>query len=160
MPFDLKGAPPTFQRLMNQELFTGHFRNFTMEHVKHLQLVFEGVQIHVLQCAPEKCHLGEREIVYLGHVVSTQSNQLQQLHLRQIQGAATPEDRPSLRSFLGLCNWLQTFEAIACDLMGPYPRTLTGNRFILVVTDPRARRPRFCASSKKTFSPGRVTLEL
>ncbi|KAH0817259.1 hypothetical protein GEV33_005532 [Tenebrio molitor] len=27
------------------------------------------------------------------------------------------------------------FEAIACDLMGPYPRTPSGNRFILVVTD-------------------------
>ncbi|KAH0820908.1 hypothetical protein GEV33_001883 [Tenebrio molitor] len=26
-------------------------------------------------------------------------------------------------------------EAIACDLMGPYPRTPSGNRFILVVTD-------------------------
>jgi hypothetical protein len=27
------------------------------------------------------------------------------------------------------------FEAIACDLMGPYPRTPSGNKFILVVTD-------------------------
>jgi transposase InsO family protein len=30
-------------------------------------------------------------------------------------------------------------EAIACDLMGPYPRTPSGNRFILVVTDSFSR---------------------
>jgi hypothetical protein len=123
MPFGRKGAPPTFQRLMSQEVLTGHFRNFTMvylddiivystnhkEHIKHLQLLFERLQIHGLRCAPEKCHLGEREIVYLGHVVSTQGNQPQQLHLRQIQGAPTPKDRRSLRSFLDLCNWLRDY---------------------------------------------------
>jgi hypothetical protein len=84
---------------MSQEVLTGHLRNFTIvylddiivystnheDHIKHIQLVFERLQIR--KCAPEKCHLGEREIVYLGHVVSTQGNQPQQLHLRQIQGA-------------------------------------------------------------------------
>jgi hypothetical protein len=56
MPFGLKGAPPTFQRLMGQEVLTGHLRYFIMvylddiivystnheEHVKHLQLVSNG----------------------------------------------------------------------------------------------------------------------
>jgi hypothetical protein len=29
----------------------------------------------------------------------------------------------------------RVFETIACDIMGPYPETLRGNRFIFVVTD-------------------------
>jgi hypothetical protein len=33
MPFGLKGAPPTFQRLMSQEVPAGHLRNFTMVYV-------------------------------------------------------------------------------------------------------------------------------
>jgi hypothetical protein len=142
MPFDLKGAPPTFQRLMSQEVLTGHLRNFTMmylddiivystnheEHIKHLQLVFERLQIHGLRCAPEKCHLGEREIVYLGHVVSTQGNQPQQLHLRQIQGAPTPKDRRSLRSFLGLCNWLRDYVPRFADIAYPLTDLLSAKK--------------------------------
>jgi transposase InsO family protein len=142
MPFGLKGAPPTFQRLMSQEVLTGHLRNFTMvylddiivystnheEHIKHLQLVFERLQIHGLRCAPEKCHLGEREIVYLGHVVSTQGNQPQQLHLRQIQEAPTPKDRRSLRSFLGLCNWLRDYVPRFADIAYPLTDLLSAKK--------------------------------
>jgi hypothetical protein len=98
------------------------------EHIKHLQLVFERLQIHGMRCAPGKCHLGEREIVYLGHVVSTQGNQPQQLHLRQIQGAPTPKERRSLRSFLGLCNWLRDNVPRFVDIAYPWTDLLSAKK--------------------------------
>jgi hypothetical protein len=88
MPFGLKGAPSTFQRLMCQEVLPGHLRKFAMvylddiiiysqshdEHLKHLRLVLERLQIHGLCCAPQKCHLGAKKINYLGRVVTDQGN--------------------------------------------------------------------------------------
>jgi hypothetical protein len=130
MPFGLKGAPSTFQRLMCQEVFSGHLRKFAMvylddiiiysqshdEHLKHLRLVLERLQIHGLCCAPQKCHLGAKKINYLGHVVTDQGNYPQEHHLRPIQNAAPPKDRRSLRSFLGLCNWLRDYVPNFADL--------------------------------------------
>jgi transposase InsO family protein len=133
MPFGLKGAPSTFQRLMCQEVLPGHLRKFAMvylddiiiysqsheEHLKHLRLVLERLQIHGLCCAPQKCHLGAKKINYLGHVVTDQGNYPQEHHLQQIQSATPPKDRRSLRSFLGLCNWLRDYVPNFADLAYP-----------------------------------------
>jgi predicted aspartyl protease len=133
MPYGLKGAPSTFQRLMCQEVLPGHLRKFAMvylddiiiysqsheEHLKHLRLVLERLQIHGLCCAPQKCHLGAKKINYLGHVVTDQGNYPQEHHLQQIQSATPPKDRRSLRSFLGLCNWLRDYVPNFADLAYP-----------------------------------------
>jgi hypothetical protein len=119
-----------FQRLMCQEVLSGHLRKFAMvylddiiiysqshdEHLKHLRLVLERLQIHGLCCAPQKCHLGAKKINYLGHIVTDQGNYPQEHHLQQIQNAAPPKDRRSLRSFLGLCNWLRDYVPNFADL--------------------------------------------
>jgi hypothetical protein len=89
------------------------------EHLKHLRLVLERLQIHGLCCAPQKCHLGAKKINYLGHVVTDQGNYPQEHHLQQIQSATPPKDRRSLRSFLGLCNWLRDYVPNFADLAYP-----------------------------------------
>lgn len=67
MPFGLKNAPATFQRLMAQEVLTGYLSHFVLvylddiivysngpeEHVYHLRLVFERLRQHGLRCALE-----------------------------------------------------------------------------------------------------------
>ncbi|KAH0812727.1 hypothetical protein GEV33_010064 [Tenebrio molitor] len=69
MPFELKGVPSTFQRLICQEVLPSHLRKFTMvyldhivgyfesyeEHLRRLRLVFERLQTHGLCCSPQKC---------------------------------------------------------------------------------------------------------
>jgi transposase InsO family protein len=133
MPFGLKGAPSTFQRLMCQEVLPGYLRKFAMvylddiivysqsyrEHLRHLRLVFERLQTHGLCCSPQKCHLGEKKITYLGHVVTDRGNYPQELHLQQIQNAAMPKDRRALRGFLGLCNWLRDYVPNFANLAYP-----------------------------------------
>ena len=72
MPFGLKGAPGTFQRLMSQEVLTGYLGKFCIvylddiiiysqdvkEHLHHLALVLERLRIHNLTASLEKCRFG------------------------------------------------------------------------------------------------------
>ena len=123
MPFGLKGAPGTFQRLMSEEVLIGYIRQFCLvylddviiysqsweDHVRHLHLVLERFSQHGLQLSPEKCRIGRTSVEYLGHVVTATGNGPQQCDLQGIQTASTPRTRRDLRKFLGLCNWLREY---------------------------------------------------
>lgn len=83
MPFSLTNVPSTFQSLMN-EVFRSQLRKFVLvffddiliyskswdEHIQHLETVFSIMQQHQLFVKPEKCQFGQREVKYLGHVIS------------------------------------------------------------------------------------------
>lgn len=84
MPFGLTNAPSTFQALMN-EVFRPILRNFVLvffddilvyskswpEHIKHLDTVFSILEFHKLHVKLEKCEFGQREVKYLGHLITS-----------------------------------------------------------------------------------------
>jgi hypothetical protein len=86
MPFGLKNAPATFQKLMTRVL-EGHLGKFAhmylddiiifsrdhREHLVHLRLILERLQEYGLRCATEKCRFGVTELPYLGHSRNTWS---------------------------------------------------------------------------------------
>ena len=83
MPFGLTGAPATFQRLMD-EILAAHkwhecmvylddilvFGRTIEEHNHRLAKVLSRLREANLSLSLEKCHFGEREVEFLGHVVS------------------------------------------------------------------------------------------
>ena len=83
MPFGLTNAPATFQHLMECTLagLTGtqcliylddiviFSRDFT-EHMERLTNVLQALQQAGLTLKPSKCHFAQREVKYLGHIVS------------------------------------------------------------------------------------------
>lgn len=85
IPFGLCNAPATFQRQMQRCLGAQVYDhlliylddvivyspNFTA-HLQHLEKVFTCLQEHGLKLQPQKCHLFQREVTYLGHIVSSQ----------------------------------------------------------------------------------------
>ena len=83
MPFGLKNAPSTFQRLMQRVLgdlhLNGHiiyiddiiiYTKMEEEHEDMLEKVFQRIQEAGLKLSPKKWHFCQREIKCLGHVVS------------------------------------------------------------------------------------------
>lgn len=140
MPFGLKNAPATFQRMMTQEVLTGHLRKFCLvylddiiifsenweDHVRHLHLVLERLQEHNLTCSIEKCHLGQTALKYLGHIITQDGNQPQPEQLTQIRQATNPRSRKELRSFLGLCNWLREYIPKFAEIAAPLTDLLSG----------------------------------
>ena len=83
MPFGLKNAPATFQRLMDNVLsglqglecfvymddIVIHAPNLQL-HTKRLKDVFTRISQHNLKLKPSKCEFLRKEIIYLGHTLS------------------------------------------------------------------------------------------
>lgn len=83
IPFGLTNAPATFQSLMNdifQPLLRRHVLVFFddilsysktwNEHLFHLDIVLGTLLKHQLYINHSKCLIGQKEVEYLGHVIS------------------------------------------------------------------------------------------
>lgn len=133
MPFGLKNAPASFQRLTSQKVLAGFLRRFANvflddivvysetheEHMVHLAQVFERLQEHGLCLNLEKCEFGKDSITYLGHHVTEDSTEPIGKHLEQISEAKPPQTRKELRQFLGLCNWVRDYVPNFADISAP-----------------------------------------
>ena len=104
MPFGLKGAPATFQRLMTTEVLVGYIQQFVLvylddiiiysntleEHIDHLRKVFERLRIHNLRVSGRKCQLMQTELEYLGHKISNQQVEALDRHKIQLKDFKEP----------------------------------------------------------------------
>ncbi|KAK9692963.1 Reverse transcriptase (RNA-dependent DNA polymerase) [Popillia japonica] len=139
MPFGLKGAPTTFQKLMVQEVLVGHINHFAIaylddiiiyshtpeEHRRHLRLVFERLSQHGLRLNLNKCKFASNSLDYLGHVVTSTGNHPQTANVTAITNAEVPRSRKGLRQFLGTVNWLRDYIQGCSELLAPLADLLT-----------------------------------
>ena len=81
MPFGLKNAGQTFQRMMDEILSDLDFAFIYMddvlvasrtleEHKEHFRVLFRRLADHDLVVSPTKCQFGQTKIEFLGHTVS------------------------------------------------------------------------------------------
>ena len=122
LPFGLCNAPSTFERLMELVLTGLHWKTCLVylddiliyaktfeEHVERLGEVFSRLFAAGLKLKPKKCTLLQKEVVYLGHVVSGSGVATDPEKTKKIRDWPTPSNLKHVRSFIGLCSYYRRF---------------------------------------------------
>lgn len=122
MPFGLKGAPATFQHLMNSALsgLNGskvfiylddvviYGRNL-VEHNDKLREVFTCLRKHNLKLNPEKCQFLKKELYYLGHMITQNGVKPDPNKIAVIKAYPIPRTAKEIKSFMGLIGYYRRF---------------------------------------------------
>jgi hypothetical protein len=122
MPFGLKSAPSTFQRMMNNilsELIGNRCLVYVddililgetlEEHNSKLREVFQKLREFNITIEPDKCEFLKEELNYLGHVVTADGVKPDKKKITAVIDFPIPRSQKDLRSFLGLAGYYRRF---------------------------------------------------
>lgn len=122
MPFGLKNAPATFQRVMDcilRELIgiccfvymddIIIFSSSLDEHIKHLKLVLQKLKEAKLKIQLEKCEFFRKETQFLGHTVSEDGVRPNNDKIKVIKQWPIPKSEKEIRQFLGILGYYRRF---------------------------------------------------
>ena len=137
MPFGLKNAAQSFQRLMDSVLRDLPFvfvylddilvasRSET-EHLSHLRELFERLSKHGLIINPEKCRFGVSTIDFLGHRITKDGATPLPSKVDAIVNFPRPHTAQALREFIGMVTFYHRHMRQAAHLLHPLYNTLKG----------------------------------
>ena len=121
MPFGLRNAPATFQRLVRRvltglESFTGAylddiiiFSSTWSEHLEHIKLVLERIRSAGLTLKKAKCVFATAEVEFLGHNVGLGKVEPRRQTVKALLDFPRPNNPKQLRSYLGLAGYYRRF---------------------------------------------------
>ena len=122
MPFGLKNAPMTFQRLMERVLSGILYEKCFVfiddilvtgktwsEHLDNLRQVLLRLRAAGLKLRLKKCSFGKKETLYLGHIIDEDGIRVDPAKVEAIRNLPPPTTVKALKSFLGLCGYYSKF---------------------------------------------------
>ena len=132
MPFGLRSAPATMQRLMvslfkamNWKMVLVYlddiviFSDSVQQHFSRMDLVFSKLREANLKLKPAKCLLLRRSVEYLGHMVSGKGVSTSPRLVKAVQDYPIPQDVSGVRRFLGLTGYYRAFIHEYADIVEP-----------------------------------------
>jgi transposase InsO family protein len=139
MPFGLRNAGSTFQRLMDRVLSGLPFCFWYLDdiivasigrepHLLHLEQLFERLDAAGLVVNPDKCTLAVKEIEFLGHKVTAAGVQPLPDHVRAVEEYPPPTTIKELQAFLGIINFYRRFVPGAARILLPLTECLRGGK--------------------------------
>ena len=139
MPFGLKNAAQTFQRLMDTVLRDMPFvfvylddilvaSTSEAEHLSHLRLLFSRLRQHGLIINPAKCQFGRSSMDFLGHHITTAGAVPLPSKVEAVLMLPQPLTVRALQEFCGMVNFYHRFVPRAADLMRPLYSALKGKK--------------------------------
>jgi len=122
MPFGLTCAPSVFQQLMDLVLcgltyetclvylddiivFSSDFDS----HIIRLKEIFGRLRPANLKVNMKKCTLFQKQVDFLGHVLTGDGVGVQPKKVKTVENWPTPRNLTELRSFVGLCSYYRRF---------------------------------------------------
>ena len=122
MPFGLCNAVATFQRLMdlvlrglNLDICLVYLDDIILfsvtqeQHIERLEMILRRLKEANLKLKPRKCTLMQREVTFLGHVISHQGIATDPEKIKLIEEWPVPTNLKQLRGFLGLTGYYRRF---------------------------------------------------
>lgn len=122
MPFGLKNAPATFQRVMDNVLrdLAGKcclvymddiivFSTSLQEHIENLNRIFKALEKVNLKIQLDKSEFLKTEVAFLGHIVTDQGVKPNPDKIHAIQHWPIPKNQKELKSFLGILGYYRRF---------------------------------------------------
>lgn len=122
MPFGLCNAPATFQRLM-EKILHGIISKKCLVYLddiiifgkdfnqmfENLEEIFLRLREANLKINPKKCLLLQKDVKYLGHIVSEKGVTTDPEKITAVKDWPIPHTKKQLRSFLGFCSYYRKF---------------------------------------------------
>ena len=137
MPFGLRNAGQTFQRMIDQVLLDLPFvftylddilvaSSSPENHMHHLKEVFKRLSENSLIISLEKCVFGADQVDFLGHHISQQGYSPRKAKMDAIQSFPPPTDSKQLQQFLGMINFYRKFLPNRAALLKPLYEAVKG----------------------------------
>lgn len=138
MPFGLKNAAQTFQRLMdtvfqNVKCVFVYLDDILIastsatQHVEDIRLVCNRLHEFGLAIRLEKCLFGVRSITFLGHEISSAGSVPLPAKVQAISEFPKPINIKSLQEFLGMINFYHRFIPNAASILRPLYSSMKGH---------------------------------
>ena len=122
MPFGMKTAPATFQRMMSEIVLKGldfadsyiddvevDTASSFSQHISELQQVLQRLRECKLNARPSKCKIAMSTVDFVGHRVGGDCIEPRTALVESIKSYPRPETKKQVRSFLGLVGYYRKF---------------------------------------------------
>jgi len=140
MPFGLTNAPAAFQRFMN-EIFGDLldvcvviylddiliYSNNLTSHKDHVKEVLRRLRDNGLYASPSKCTFHQRQVEFLGFVLSLEGIKMDMKKVQTIQDWPIPRHVKDVQAFLGFVNFYRRFIKGYSELTSPLTRLTRKN---------------------------------